>query len=196
MIKLNLPNKEEKDKIAFIIENVFSIEECNELIQRTEKQGYIQAQVNVGNGKEVTMTDYRNSLRCIIDDELLASVIFNRIEQYLPKFIRNKPVVCMNERLRFLKYLPGHFFKPHYDGNYIRDDKSEVSYLTIQLYLNEGSIGGATRFYDRYDMDNYIDVIPKTGLILVFQHDIYHEGTAVNEGVKYVMRSDIMYNNK
>ena len=30
-------------------------------------------------------------------------------------------------------------------------------------------------------------------MILVFQHDLYHEGSLVTNGIKYVMRSDIMY---
>ena len=39
-------------------------------------------------------------------------------------------------RLRILRYDPGDFFKPHYDGSYRRDN-GERSYITIQLYLNE-----------------------------------------------------------
>lgn len=42
----------------------------------------------------------------------------------------------LNERLRFLKYTPGQFFKPHFDGCYYTDDKSEASYMTLQIYLN------------------------------------------------------------
>ena len=33
----------------------------------------------------------------------------------------------------------------------------------------------------------------KTGSVLIFQHDILHEGSLLHEGTKYVVRSDIMY---
>lgn len=38
-----------------------------------------------------------------------------------------------------------------------------------------------------------MDIIPEPGLILVFQHDIHHEGMIVEGGIKYCIRSDIMY---
>ena len=31
-------------------------------------------------------------------------------------------------------------------GTYVRDDKSEMSFITIQLYLNKGFKGGNTTF--------------------------------------------------
>jgi hypothetical protein len=42
----------------------------------------------------------------------------------------------LNERLRFLRYEKGMFFNPHYDGQYWTPDKNEVSYYTLQVYLN------------------------------------------------------------
>ena len=39
-------------------------------------------------------------------------------------------------RLRFLRYDPGEYFKPHMDGTYQREN-GDRSYITIQLYLNE-----------------------------------------------------------
>jgi hypothetical protein len=48
----------------------------------------------------------------------------------------NAVLTRLNERLRFLKYTPGQFFKPHYDGCYFTEDKSEASYMTLQIYLN------------------------------------------------------------
>jgi hypothetical protein len=45
-----------------------------------------------------------------------------------------------------------------------------------------------TRFHD-YE----IDVVPRTGMALLFQHRVWHEGCEVTSGVKYVLRSDVMY---
>jgi hypothetical protein len=43
-------------------------------------------------------------------------------------------------------------------------------------------------------MNERIDVVPKTGRVLMFQHrDILHSGDDVESGVKLTMRTDIMY---
>lgn len=34
---------------------------------------------------------------------------------------------------------------------------------------------------------------PRTGTALLFQHLLVHEGCVVRTGVKYVLRSDVMY---
>jgi len=36
-------------------------------------------------------------------------------------------------------------------------------------------------------------ITPKEGMALIFLHKLYHEGSEVLEGRKYVLRSDIMY---
>ena len=57
------------------------------------------------------------------------------------------------------------------------------------IYLNEGMEGGATKFHG-------LKVKPKTGMALIFAHKIGHEGEVITNGVKYVLRSDIMYRRK
>ncbi|KAI0539590.1 hypothetical protein GGR58DRAFT_464101 [Xylaria digitata] len=59
-----------------------------------------------------------------------------------------------NERLSFLRYQPGHHFKPHCDALYARLGKDERSFLTCQIYLSDApkgadgeSSGGETRFW-------------------------------------------------
>jgi len=46
--------------------------------------------------------------------------------------------------------------------------------------------GGETKFGD-------LSIRPKTGTLLIFTHDLYHEGAEVTAGVKNVLRSDVMY---
>ncbi len=87
-------------------------------------------------------TDVRDSTRCMVDDTVVADVIFQRIKDFLPQTWvtsdaeaaalnrqlggqanappRSASLVSLNERLRFLKYSQGQQFKPHYDGRYIR----------------------------------------------------------------------------
>jgi prolyl 4-hydroxylase len=56
------------------------------------------------------------------------------------------------------------------------------------VYLNDAFEGGTTAFH-RFD----VDVVPRTGSGLVFQHRLLHDGRTVRSGVKYVLRSDVMY---
>ncbi|XP_063437917.1 uncharacterized protein LOC134718955 isoform X2 [Mytilus trossulus] len=95
------------------------------------------------------------------------------------------------DRLRILRYDPGEYFRPHYDGMYKRDN-GERSYVTVQIYLNEGFEGGSTTFIGSH-IDERVEVVPKTGSVLVFEHPILHEGSELIAGRKYAIRTDVMY---
>ena len=201
-----LPNKADQRKIAFVLENVFTSAECKKLINLGKKKGYIPAEINVSRTESVVATDYRKSGRCLIDTPEIAANIFKRIREYLPEKFKGDKLIELNERLRFLKYTPGDFFLPHHDGTYVRPDgkkKGHRSHITIILYLNENCYGGQTRFVAEepgvdieYDINTEtygVDVIPKTGSVLVFQHDLLHQGVLLESGVKYIIRSDVMF---
>lgn len=93
----------------------------------------------------------------------------------------------------------------HYDGSYITPDGAESSFLTLHLYLNStssisdfGSLqGGATRFLAPNRIESrsgYLDVKADQGRVLIFQHSqLLHSGEKVSSGVKYTMRTDVMY---
>lgn len=72
------------------------------------------------------------------------------------------------------RYDPGDKFKAHYDGSYVRPDGSAETYITLQIYLNEGMEGGETTFLRNVDEpellleENRISVQPTTGSILIF----------------------------
>ena len=57
------------------------------------------------------------------------------------------------------------------------------------IYLNEDFHGGETVFSG----GARTEVVPKTGLMLAFKHEIVHEGSIVRKGKKYVLRSDVMF---
>jgi hypothetical protein len=143
----------------------------------------------------MTNISIRNNSRNLIFNKTQANFIYKKIKEYLPAERNDNPIVGLNERLSCLKYAPGEYFKPHFDGNYLRPDGSELSYITVQIYLND-TIGGETRFYDRYCSQNYIDVKPKIGRVLLFEHRLYHAGIPVTSGLKYCIRTDVMYCNK
>ncbi len=60
-------------------------------------------------------------------------------------------------------------------------------------------VGGETTFLrvgskkDFEKKENRVPVKPKAGSVLVFQHDILHEGSEVKEGRKYTIRMDVLY---
>jgi len=188
--EIQLPNVQ--NKLAFVLDGVLSEEECKALIDEAEEKGFEQALLNIGVG-ETLATDFRSSQRCIIDSFEKADFIWSRIKQCLPELWKGYSVVGLNERLRILKYHKGDFFKPHMDGVYQRPDGSQRSFITIQLYLNEGFSGGNTTFLSNKSEKENVGVIPRTGSILVFQHDILHEGSLLEDGIKYTIRTDVMY---
>ncbi|KAM9942967.1 hypothetical protein ACTFIT_006362 [Dictyostelium discoideum] len=177
---------------AITIDDVFTEEECKEWIDLTEKTGYEPALVNIGYGQQQLMTDIRNNDRCIIDSVEMADKIYQRVKKFIPHTFNQKwEVVSLNERLRFLRYYVGQEFKKHQDGNYKRNN-GETSFITLQLYLNNVEEGGSTKFFLKSGQ-NEIEIIPKPGKVLLFQHNIWHQGSPVTKGVKYVIRTDVMY---
>eukprot|EP01137_Pigoraptor_chileana_P010420 Opistho-2@60034 len=155
--------------------------------------GYAPALLNVGGGYEIRASDVRNNTRVLLDDVSLADKIWQRMKHEIPPTWEEHDVKGLNERLRFLRYDPGEKFEPHFDGAYVREN-GERSFITVQLYLNEGYQGGSTSFLDSTeDGAQRFDYIPKTGSVLVFQHRLLHEGALLREGRKYTIRTDIMY---
>lgn len=151
-VSVSLPNTRDQGKLAFILLNVLTPEECSEWIKLTEERGYQPALVNVGM-QEVLMTDFRNSDRCIIDDPDMANIVFERIKSYLPQTWENHQIVGLNERLRFLRYDPGQKFEQHMgkkkplflhfpfkliisliDGVYVRRDGSGERSFIVSYY--------------------------------------------------------------
>jgi 2OG-Fe(II) oxygenase superfamily len=197
-------------RFAVVLDDVLSQHECDILIARAEEAGFVPALVNVGGGLELLKKDIRDSDRSIIDDpemmELLWQRIIERLDGDALNALKNVPAshwvpVGLNERMRILRYDPGGFFSSHYDGAYTRrgDDAGgkeragEVSFVTCQLYLSENVEGGATRLMNEDRPSEGIDVTPKIGRVLLFEHHIFHCGATIHKGRKYCLRTDLMY---
>lgn len=142
---------------AMAIDDLATAEECTALLTAAESSAggkWKQAMINIGNGEQQMALHTRNCGRIIHDDAELARRIQKRVMPYLPQEIvtmTNKPGITgkgpvkrgetwrltrLNERLRFLKYTSGMYFREHCDGSYVTEDGKEVSFLTIHLYLN------------------------------------------------------------
>jgi prolyl 4-hydroxylase len=178
-----------EDKPSFLLYNVLTPLECEHLIKQTEQVGYdVMPEYS---------QSYRSNTRVIIDDRDLAECIWNRIKDQIPPKFKayEKPggdwiATELNERWRFCRYVEGQHFSRHCDSFFMRSS-TEKSRLTFMLYLNGGFEGGATIFLPA--VGGPVRVEPEAGLLLVFQHNILHEGEQLRSGKKYIMRSDVMY---
>lgn len=170
----------------FTVPGVFAAAECADTIAQIERLGFTDAPITTAVGF-VMRPDIRNNTRVMFDDHDLAATLFTRLGGAIPARLHGRRAVGVNERFRCYRYEPGQRFAPHYDGAYQRS-ATERSELTLMVYLNDDFTGGKTTFHD-FDAD----VTPRTGAALLFQHSLLHEGCIVKSGVKYVLRSDVMY---
>lgn len=168
----------------FTIDNVLNASECEALITHAESQGFEIATINTRHGPEIDR-DFRNNERVIADDRALARDLWRRVRDAVPPFLSGRQARGLNERFRYYRYHPGQKFAWHTDGSFRREN-GEASMLTFMLYLNEGYTGGETVFTGA-------QVRGRTGMVLVFEHALTHEGAEVTSGTKYVLRSDVMY---
>lgn len=177
--------------------------------------------INVGNYQQEMVTDVRNCDRIIWDDADIVARIWARIEYLVPEIqriennarvtglgpVKRKEVSILtrlNERMRFLRYGPGEYFREHCDGQFRTFDGTEYSLYTVHLYLNESTeeeklVGGSTAFFPPFGAGETeeVHVKPKMGRVLIFQHrDLIHSGEEVLQGMKLTMRTDIMFKNE
>jgi prolyl 4-hydroxylase len=172
--------------LHFVVDGVLSPGECEEMIARIEGAKPTLAPITTARGPLI-QTDIRNNTRVMFDDPGFAEVLYQRVRRHCPSRMMGMEICGGNERLRCYKYEPGQRFAPHYDGAFFRSD-DERSLLTYLVYLNDDFDGGETNLIS---LGKVIE--PKPGRALLFQHAILHEGRTVERGIKYAVRSDVMY---
>jgi len=92
----------------------------------------------------------------------------------------------------------------HCDGSYTAHAdplRPMKTLFTVHLYLNDSQaedpsaelVGGSTPFFSP-DETRRLDVHPKAGRVLIFQHyRLVHSGDDVRAGTKYTVRMDLLY---
>ena len=181
------------------IEGFLSPAECESLVDASEGASYEAATVDTRGGPRM-LGNLRNNDRVTTDDPVRAEWLWQRLRTAFPLEHRGAfRAVGVNERLRFYRYGPGQKFDWHRDGTFPRGDGA-TSRFTFMVYLNEACEGGETLFRDLpiYGDDgrsypSELAVRPRTGMALLFHHPLMHKGDTVREGVKYVLRTDVMY---
>eukprot|EP01120_Amphizonella_sp_Union-15-10_P008922 TRINITY_DN3297_c0_g2_i1.p1 TRINITY_DN3297_c0_g2~~TRINITY_DN3297_c0_g2_i1.p1 ORF type:complete len:224 (+),score=17.62 TRINITY_DN3297_c0_g2_i1:101-772(+) len=209
----NLPGIEAVDKQTrreivpnkcWVIENLLTSKECNELIAVAENKGF---ELIAG------VKNYRFCERLVIEDTQLISWLWERLRPHVPQFLRmaeeteedeDSPgeiyhwsVSGLHPYLRACKYSPGHHFNTHYDYP-VHPGPLKQSFFTFMLYLNEDFEGGRTLYMKQNPKDEIdFSVVPMTGLAIVFLQGDYgrllHKGEIVKKGIKYILRTEVLY---
>ena len=177
----------------FMIENFFTKEECKKHIEFSQKNGFSEATIQTENGLIIDKS-IRDNGRFSYDSYEFSEGLFERMKKYLPETFFGRKLCGLNNRVHFYKYDIGQRFNWHMDGNYSPDAYS-TSYFTFMVYLNDDFKGGNTSFAHVETDDGEINFViePKMGTAVFFQHKVLHRGDEVTNGVKYLMRSDVMY---
>mmetsp|Transcript_12620 Transcript_12620/g.15516 ORF Transcript_12620/g.15516 Transcript_12620/m.15516 type:complete len:424 (+) Transcript_12620:504-1775(+) len=98
-------------------------------------------------------------------------------------------------------------------GSNVSSSVRNQSLITILVYLNDGDgkdfDGGETLYLDYHNSstsssarhrslnvtscDANVKVIPQLGRVVLFEHDLFHSGSLLHWGTKYVMRTDVLF---
>ena len=199
-----------------LLKNVLSPKECKCIIN-SSKNKFDKID------KEYLAT-VRNSKRLLTLNENLSNVVWKRINNFIKeKYYENQVTpfgfgtegewspYYINECFRISEYNKGARFNIHRDACYVKNEDIRSIY-TIIIYLNDNFQGGETIFYKtnkkrqmcqtvQQEMDNNEYKIkysykPKQGEVLIFDHDIIHEGIEVSNGNKYICRTDVVFERK
>ncbi|MFM9925632.1 2OG-Fe(II) oxygenase [Variovorax sp. H27-G14] len=168
---------------AFSIEGFLAPGECAQLVSLAEREGFASAGVRTADGPKA-MPTIRNNERAMLLSPVWVELLWQRLAHAALPEVGGQVPKGLPKDLRFYKYAPGQRFKMHKDGPW--HEGGLTSQLTLLVYLNGGFTGGDTDFRD-------FRVTPSAGSALLFLHDTWHEGAAVEAGTKYVLRSDVLY---
>ena len=176
---IKIPMRFETEPLLWSVDEVYTEAECRDFIDFIERSSPALASNN---------PLYRDQDRVIKDAPVIAEELFRRLRPHLPERVDALRLVGLNDRLRMYRYRPGQRFEPHMDHWY-RPSENRVTLHTVLVYFNDDFEGGETRFQEQLERT----IAPRRGAAVIFQHKIRHEGCPVRRGVKYAMRSDVIY---
>jgi hypothetical protein len=180
---------------AFQLLNVLNDAECETIILASEAMQYSKDS-SISLPRSVRHND---NLVWIIDDDT-HDCIWQRCVSFIPQ------ALSLNKRFRFYRYKKGNYFEKHTDGawpgsainnkkvihNFYHDRFSKMTFL---IFLSDDFEGGKTQFLVNGDA---INITTPKGAVLCFPHGIdprhcVHSSAPIIEGIKYIIRSDILF---
>ncbi|KAI9308202.1 hypothetical protein BJ944DRAFT_260711 [Cunninghamella echinulata] len=198
----------------YIIEDFFNKKECEQVINYFNTHlPPIPPNSLIPKSGEAFRSNDRQSLKSKELADILWRMGLSQLCVQQPDFFQaslpRKP--CgLNSNIRIYRYQLGQKFEAHYDDS-VKDDITGLwTDWTLLIYLNDDGLkGGETCFYKNHDDGNNqkqkkkkkkeptppIIIQPKQGLALLHrhgQHCLLHEALEVTQGVKWVLRSDVL----
>lgn len=169
----------------FVANSFLSPVETDQYIQVSEYEGYKPADVDV-HGERQMLTMIRDNDRVDLQSMEIAESLWQRIDKSTLPVIDNLIASGLTPYLRFYRYQGDQKFQLHKDGS--KEYQGKKSYYTLLIYLNDLPDSGATRF-----RESNLLVYPEAGKALLFKHDLWHAGLAAKDGIKYVIRADMLF---
>lgn len=190
------------------IDNFLTPEECVAWIEWGEAEGFEEQRVKQG-----PVYAARENGRILIESEDVAHNMWLRMKPFVPVEIEGdkgkRAAAGCSPRIRVYRYTKGQRFGQHVDGSCDEPSLGGRTHFTVLAYLNGGLQesgelrvkGGATVFYKDTPSGPGPAVLafpPTKGCCLFHGHGdecMTHEGAIVEDGVKYVLRTDVVYKN-
>lgn len=209
--KANLTANKLKGIHLFTVPEFLTPPECEAFIKNAETCGFVhQGSLGPTRGEA-----FRDNDRISVHDAILAEKLWKSglSNFFLDIRVRGKAAVGLNPNIRFYKYKIGQHFGQHIDESVDLGGGNTTEY-TLLIYLNgglkskgkkilnsaqsstrEALIGGETVFYAPRKRI-VAEVAPIAGMALFHIHGpqcMLHEARVVSKGVKYVLRSDVLF---
>lgn len=186
---------------VFVSRGFFNSEECRAWIDFCE-----ETSMESVSHPATRWIAHRECARLQRTDWSMADRLFGRLQRTILDAVASRvdisttsqyrPVAC-NGNLRLYRYDKGMSFGKHVDGSDAIDRyENGNTEITVLIYLSD-CVGGATRFYPTRSKKSFA-FTPQAGAILLHVHGdrcLEHEADPVQQGVKYILRTDIVYAN-
>lgn len=220
--KINKISYHDKVAGAFVLENALCENECKALMKVIEELHSLHLKdilENTARRKSQVHIPVMVDQKCL---KGLCERLRAFLPLIVAGYNLEEPGLEISNFVRTYMYQNGDFSSPHYDKSYrkVVDGKcTQFSGYSMVFYLNDGFENGQTTFFehdpslavsnkgntpiirDRSQLKACCQVGPRAGDVLCFPHghvpgslpSPLHEGSKVENGCKYILRTDIVY---
>jgi Rps23 Pro-64 3,4-dihydroxylase Tpa1-like proline 4-hydroxylase len=159
----------------WVIPKLIDTKSCDDIIQRVYEKGFKQAR---------QFEQGRHNQEVFVQDQQIIQEINKKLAEILLSDGQNACAIKMHPiNVEVYKYNPGDYIARHSDAASVIGEESSV--FTLVVYLSDDFKGGATHFND-FGMN----VKPPKGGAVIFSHEHNHEALLVEDGNKYILRSN------